>query len=67
MTYQQRVRHAAERINSSHGYGDISECRVFLDGRVELVIRRRHMHDTTRQGHIANGRLFYARTSRKIA
>ena len=66
MTYTSKVRNTAERINATHGYGNVIACRVFLDGRVEVDVRGYAMKQETRRGRIVNGRLFFAHTSRKI-
>ena len=61
-----RVYETAEQINNVYGYGNVSRCRVYLDGRVELVIRRPYMRDKKRIGRYTDGRLHFAGTSRKI-
>ena len=66
MDHSKMVLAAAVRINNARGFGDIRECRIYVDGRVELTIRRPHLADSVRKARIRNGRLFFAGTSTAI-
>lgn len=60
------VSESVELCNWRKGYGDVQAVRVFLDGRIEAVIRRPHCVDKVRVGHLDNGRVRFAGTSAKL-
>ena len=62
-----RVSATVRQINSTHGYGAVRAVYLFLDGRIEAVIIRPYHRDVIRRGHIADGKVFFCGTRRKIA
>jgi hypothetical protein len=65
--FSDRVLETAQRMNWNRGAGTINQCRVFADGRVECVVTRYGCKQETRRGHVKGNRLFFLRSSAKIA
>lgn len=61
--FVERVMEAVKRANWRKGYGDIAECRVFLDGTIHATIRRPFMRDTIRKGRVEGNRVRFASTT----
>ncbi len=66
MAFIEQVTKAVQTANWRKGYGDVVSCRVFMDGKVSVTIRRPFMRDTVRTGRVHTGRVYFAGTSAKI-
>lgn len=62
----ERIKAAVEIANNRRGYGMIAQCRVFMDGHIDVLIRRPFSNDKWRKGRVDGDRVRFAGTSCKV-
>jgi hypothetical protein len=51
-----KVLQAVKSLNARYGYGDVQNLKLFLDGRIEFVVKGFQMRPQTRRGQLVNAR-----------